>query len=42
VRYSRAFGSRAAFTAALHARNAWPDAPRLQPFRDAIAASPLP
>ena len=42
VRYSRAFGSRAAFTEALRARNAWPDAPRLQPFRDAIAASPLP
>ena len=42
VRYSGAFGSRAAFTEALRARNAWPDAPRLQPFRDAIAASPLP
>ena len=42
VRYSRAFGSRAAFTEALRAQNAWPDAPRLQLFRDAIAASPLP
>lgn len=42
VRYSRAFGSRAAFIEALRAHNAWPAAPRLQPFRDAIDAAPLP
>ncbi len=42
VRYSRAFGSRGAFVAALRAQDAWPAAPALQPFRDAIAASPLP